>query len=279
MRHAALDKEVAAVGRLDVDGVQLFYEEAGSGDPPVLLVHGGAFCNHHYMTPIFDRLIQEHRVVSVDLRGHGESDRAPDGRYSNAAFADDLAAVCGRLELAQPIVIGHSSGGHAALELAARHPSIPRAVVLLDAGPLRWPDEALAMHEALVQMLRSDNGRAVLRTVAEQMMGANDDFPGRQRLLDEVTNASPEVFAALIESDLEWNGEAAAAACTVPVLHLVADKPLVSADDFRRACPHAMTGQTVGAGHFHQLIVPDQVNAMVQRFIAVLPDPSDAGPG
>lgn len=258
------------MGRIDAQGVSLFFEEAGDGDPPVLLVHGGAFCNHHYMEPIFERLRHQHRVVSIDLRGHGDSDRASDGRYSNAVFADDLAVVCEGLELLRPVVVGHSSGGHAALELAVRHPSTPSALVLLDAGPLSWPLETHAMHRGLVDMLRSNNGSAVLRTVAGQMMPANEDFPGRQQLLEAVSNASPEVFAALIESDLEWDGEGTAAACKVPILHLAADKPLVSADDFRRACPHVMTAQTAGAGHFHQLVVPDQVNAMIQRFIAIL---------
>lgn len=260
------------MGRIDAEGFSLFYEEAGEGDPPILLVHGGAFCNHHYMTPIFERLRHHHRVVSIDLRGHGDSDRAADGIYSNVAFADDLALACNRLELVRPVVIGHSSGGNAALEFSVRHPSIPSAVVLLDAGPLRQPVDTHSMHRGLIDMLRSDNGPAVLRTVAEQMMPATEDFPGRRQLLEDVSHASPEVFAALIESDLDWNGEETAAACRVPVLHLVADKPLVSADDFRRACPHAMTAQTVGAGHFHQLVVPDQVNAMIERFLRVVAD-------
>jgi pimeloyl-ACP methyl ester carboxylesterase len=258
--------------RVDAGGIELFCEEAGSGDPPVLLVHGGAFCDHRYMAPLADRLRGDHRVVSIDLRGHGQSDAAPDGRYANEAFADDLAAACAVLDLRRPVVVGHSSGGHAALELAARHPSVPRALVLLDVGPFRWPTDTHAKHRGLAALLRSDDGAAVLAAVAAQMLPADEDFPGRQQLLDDVASASPEVFAALIESDLEWAGDAVAAACRVPVLHLMAAKPLVSEADFRHACPHVVTGQTVGAGHFHQLVVPDQVHAMIRRFVEHLPD-------
>ena len=75
--------------QLDHDGVALAYEEAGNGDPPMLLVHGWC-CDHTYFTPQFERFRHKHRVVAVDLRGHGQSDK-PQQDYSMAMFADDLA--------------------------------------------------------------------------------------------------------------------------------------------------------------------------------------------
>ena len=59
----------------------------------------------------------------------------------------------------------------------------------------------------------------------------------------------------------------ALAACTLPMLIVQATMPADLAR-VRAAAPHAWIGQTVGAGHFHQLMVPDQVNAMIARFVA-----------
>ena len=60
--------------QLKRDGIALFYEEAGKGAPPILLVHGLAG-DHTFMTPQFEHFRRSHRVVSVDLRGHGQSEQ------------------------------------------------------------------------------------------------------------------------------------------------------------------------------------------------------------
>lgn len=129
---------VGPVRSLGRDGVGLFYEEAGGDDPPVLLVHGWC-CDHTYFAPQFEHFAgRGWRVVAVDLRGHGESDK-PRQRYAMSAFSDDLAWLCERFGLSGPMVIGHSMGGIIAFDLAARYPELPSAVVMLDAVvlPLR----------------------------------------------------------------------------------------------------------------------------------------------
>ena len=69
----------------------------------------------------------------------------------------------------------------------------------------------------------------------------------------------------------EWDGEAATRACGVPMLHISADVPINDAAALRALNPLLRTGQTVGAGHFHQLQVPEQVNAMIERFLLLAP--------
>ncbi len=118
------------------DGVKLSFEETGHGKA-VVLIHGWT-CDRSYFAPQRDHLARTHRVVSVDLRGHGESDK-PQGPYTIAGFADDVAWLCQDLGLVKPIVIGHSMGGMTALEVAARHPDLPRAIVACD-SPMAVPE-------------------------------------------------------------------------------------------------------------------------------------------
>ncbi|HET7035992.1 MAG TPA: alpha/beta hydrolase, partial [Thermomicrobiaceae bacterium] len=129
------------------DGVTLAYEDRGQGDPTIVLVHGWA-CDHSYVAPQAEHFRRTHRVVAVDLRGHGESDK-PEQDYTMAQFADDLVWLCGQLSVVKPVVIGHSMGGVIAFELAARHPDLPAAVVALD-SPIIPPQE---LREAIAQVV------------------------------------------------------------------------------------------------------------------------------
>jgi pimeloyl-ACP methyl ester carboxylesterase len=94
------------------EGVTLAYQDINPGSPPMLFAHGWG-CDHTALAPQAEFFRRSHRVVSVDLRGHGKSD-APHQDYMMAAFADDLAWLCTELALTKPIVVGHSMGGNVA---------------------------------------------------------------------------------------------------------------------------------------------------------------------
>jgi pimeloyl-ACP methyl ester carboxylesterase len=116
------------------DATALAYAESGAGDPPLVFVHGWT-CNHTHFAPQFSHFEKDHRVVAVDLRGHGASD-APEQRYTVTAFADDVAWLCEQADVEGPVLVGHSMGGSVVLDVAARYPDLPRAVVMLDAAPI-----------------------------------------------------------------------------------------------------------------------------------------------
>jgi len=248
------------------DGVKLFFAEAGSGEPPLLLVHGWT-CDHTYMAPQFEHFRRTHRVVAVDLRGHGQSDK-PQQDYTMAAFADDLTWLCGQLGVKKPVVIGHSMGGVIALELALRFPDVPAAIVTLDSPlvPLQALVEAVA---PLRKALRGPGYREAQRQfVADLLFIPADDAARKARIVDAMSAAPQHVMASAFENTLS-ESTAAIAACKVPLLVLLAAEPLSDVSRLRQVCPRVVIGQTVGAGHFHQLEVPEQVNAMIERFLAV----------
>jgi pimeloyl-ACP methyl ester carboxylesterase len=70
-----------------------------------------------------------HRVVRLDLRGHGQSDK-PLQSYTMEAFADDVAWMCTELGLRGPVIIGHSMGSIVAFDLACRYPELPLAIII-----------------------------------------------------------------------------------------------------------------------------------------------------
>ena len=253
--------------KLTRDGVALAYDVAGSGDPPLLLVHGWT-CDHTYFAPQFEQFRRDHRVITVDLRGHGESDK-PEQAYTMAGFADDLAWLCRALALEKPVVIGHSMGGTIALVLAAHHPELPAAVALIDSSilPSRERRDASLAH---VERLRGPDYReAQRRYVGEGMFLPTDDPERKAHILDQMSSAPRHVMASALQDSFANDWSDAIAACRVPTLYVNAAWPRPELDRFRELCPQLVTGQTVGAGHFCQLEVPDQVNAMLARFLAI----------
>lgn len=249
------------------DGVELAFTESGRGAPPVVLVHGWT-CDHTYFAPQAAHLAARHRVVSVDLRGHGKSDK-PEQTYTISGFADDVAWLCGELSLEKPVVIGHSMGGMAALEVAARHPDLPSAVVACD-SPIAMPAELAANLGDVLAQFRRPDWRPAHRAFLSSMLFIDADDPDRKaRILADMTSAPDHVTLGCFEAIAAADTEGAAARCKVPFLYVAAAAPLADFARLRALCPHVVLGRTVGAGHFHQLEVPDQVNAMIDRFLKV----------
>jgi pimeloyl-ACP methyl ester carboxylesterase len=248
------------------DSVALYYEDVGQGEPPVVLVHGWC-CDHSYLAPQAEHYARDHRVVSVDLRGHGRSDK-PQQAYTMAGFADDLAWLFGELELAKPLVIGHSMGGLIALDLAARHPELSGAIVLLD-SPAFLRQELAPLVAPVLEAMRTPAYREAAAGFVSQVMFLPGDESERKRAIVEgMTQAPQHVMAACLDQIPAFDAAAAAAAVRVPVLYVAATLVTADLDAFRAARPDLVTGQTVGAGHFHQLEVPEQVNAMIDSFLA-----------
>ena len=248
-------------------GRSLFYREEGSGDPPVVLVHGWC-CDHTYMAPQQEHLARAHRVIAPDLSGHGQSDGA--ASYTISGFADEVARLAHRLGVERPLIVGHSMGGSVALELAVRHPGLPAAIAILDSTTIPPPARRARM-EALSPELAGPGYREVMREVLEGGFFSPWDDPARRaQIVAAMTSAPQSVIAGAWRGILEWNGQAAMAACATPALYVAASEPRTDLAEMRRVCPTLMTAQVVGAGHFVQLEAPDQVNAMLDRFFAIV---------
>lgn len=120
-----------------VDGVQLSlrYRDWGGSGAPALALHGFAL-NAHSWDEVAPPLNDILRVVAIDQRGHGLSDRAAElADYSREHMVADIGAVIAGLGLDRTVLMGHSMGGMNAMSFAAGHPDEVRALVLVDVGP------------------------------------------------------------------------------------------------------------------------------------------------
>ncbi|HEX4491629.1 MAG TPA: alpha/beta hydrolase [Acidimicrobiia bacterium] len=247
--------------------VKLAYETVGRGEPPIVFVHGWS-CDRSFFSPQVEHFASRHAVASIDLHGHGESSRPEPGagRYSIDAFADDVLAVAADAGFERPVVIGHSMGGVTALACAAR-PGAVRAAVLVDPAPMvnAWVKEYLA---GVVDNIETDTDGAY-RTDFVGNMFLPTDTARRAEIIAGMSEMPCGPAAAAMRGIIDFDSAAALGNVEVPLLTIGSATASDQPAELRGACPTITIGQTVGAGHFNQLEVPDQVNAMIERFFAV----------
>ena len=126
---SAQQKPIA--GYAPVNGLKMYYEVHGSGDPVVLL-HGAYMTIPGNWTGWIGELSKTRKVIAVELQGHGRTADI-DRDISSANLADDVAALLDHLKVPRADVIGYSMGGGVAMECAIRHPEKVRKVVSISA--------------------------------------------------------------------------------------------------------------------------------------------------
>jgi pimeloyl-ACP methyl ester carboxylesterase len=245
------------------DGITLAFEDHGAGRPAFVFVHGWA-CDRSFFAPQREHFAPRHRVVSVDLRGHGESDK-PSGPYPIAAYADDVAYIIVQQGLGKTVAVGHSMGGMVVLQLAADHPDCVAAIIMVDSTLVFSPDGRATVEAVAAGIQAGDHGPRT--QFIENMFIPTSDRQLVENILAVMLAAPPYVARAAMRGALEFDCQAAAVLCKVPALQLAASPPRMLPQSITERLQNLVNGCTVGAGHFNQLEVPDQVNAMIEAFL------------
>jgi pimeloyl-ACP methyl ester carboxylesterase len=135
-------------GFAPVNGLKLYYEIHGGGDP-VILLHGGVAASEVF-GPNLPELARTRQVIAVHLQGHGRT-RDIDRPFAYESMADDIAALIGHLGLERADLLGYSLGGGVAFQTAIRHPEVVDRLVIVSEPAQRdaWYPEVL---EALEKM-------------------------------------------------------------------------------------------------------------------------------
>lgn len=146
---------------LDRDGTLIHYESVGPRSAPaVLLSHGFAATGAMWSSTVA-ALASDHRCITWDLRGHGDSDSPDDpGRYTSDLALEDMEAILDAESVDRAVLVGHSLGGYLSLRFHHRWPGRTAALVLADTGPGYRNDQARAgwnkMCESYATALEAD---------------------------------------------------------------------------------------------------------------------------
>jgi pimeloyl-ACP methyl ester carboxylesterase len=195
----------------DVNGISLYYEEHGSGQPLVLL-HGGLAAGSMY-APILPELARGRRVILVDLQAHGHTaDVDRPLRYET--MADDVAGLIGHLGLERADLMGYSFGAATAVRMAIQHPALVRRLAIVSV-PFRrdgWYPESLAgmdqMGSHLAEMLKQGPLYDIYAAAAPRVQ----DWP---MLLDKT--------GELLRRDYDWSEDIAKITAAAMLVYADAD--------------------------------------------------------
>lgn len=161
-------------------GVRLTGDVAGDeSDPTVLLLHGGGQTRHSWGTTQENLAGRGWHVVSLDLRGHGDSDWDPNGEYLLDSFARDVVAVASLFD--RPALVGASLGGSSSLAATAiGGPDVARALVLVDVSPYIEPSGVARIGNFMRSHV--DDGFGSLEEVADAIAEYNPHRPRPRNL-------------------------------------------------------------------------------------------------
>jgi len=250
-----------------INGVNLYYEDAGQGEQTLLLIHGNVG-SARWWDPMFDTLAKTHRVVRIDLRGCGQSE-APGGN-SVPQYSADVRALVQELGLQNVIAVGHSMGGAISMDIATVEPGLLKGMVLVNSAPAEGivtPEE----RRPLIEQMIADRNLMKMSLAAVMPTAAQGEL--FEALVDDAMIAGPTCVPNYISLG-EVDYREALAQTTIPTLIIYGDMDSLIALDMVERTQQAIPGSELvlykGIGHSPNVETPERMVEDLLRFAAQL---------
>lgn len=264
------DDEPAAGTVASADGVAIAWTSTGEGSPTLVFVHGWS-CDQATWREQVGVFGKNHRVVTLDLGGHGASgtDRT---EWTLESLADDVIAVARTLDLDDVVLVGHSMGAPVSLLAAARMPERAVGVVAVDALHDVEAEIPLELWANLIAEYRADwagTCDGFVRSMFPE--GAAAELV--ESTTDDICASEPEIAVALLERFPDLDAKAALSAAGVPVRAInAAGHP--TAVESNRAYADFDATVMEDVGHFLFLERPGEFNQLLAAELADLSSPA-----
>jgi pimeloyl-ACP methyl ester carboxylesterase len=245
------------------DGVAIRFQVSGQGEPTLVLVHGWAF-DHHVWDGQAQSLAAGHRVVTLDLAGHGESGGSRRA-WTMAAFGEDVKAVVEAVGAKQVVLVGHSMGGPVVLEAARRMPERVKGIVLVDTLLNVEEGTPAADIDDMAKQLQADYKTTIIRFTNNYLFAPATPPAVRERVLAAATSMNPEVSIAVLRATWSYEPLAALGEIKARVRAVNADKYPTNVEANRRHMPGYEAILVPGSGHYPMLEDPERFGPALDR--------------
>ena len=243
------------------DGIPISSSVRGRGEPAIVFVHCWN-CDRHFWDSQMAEFGKTHRVVAIDLPGHGESGS---GRreWTVEAFGDDVKTVVDRIGAKRVVLVGSSMGGPIVLEAARRLPDRVAGIVpvdsLLDFDYHMKPEEI----EGAMTAMRKDYKGETTKFITEKLFAPSTSPAVRKRVLAIGPSAPAERSLAIVRAVLTYDPLPALAEIHAPIRAINGDKYPTNIEGNRRHYRDFDAAIMKGTGHFLMIEDPKRFNALL----------------
>ncbi|MFK0088826.1 alpha/beta fold hydrolase [Pseudomonas sp. NPDC090755] len=252
------------------EGCSLHYEEYGQGDPLVLLHGLGSSCKDWEMQ--VPELARHYRVILMDIRGHGRSDK-PRERYSIAAFSADLLALLEQLQTGPVHLVGLSMGGMVGFQFAVDHPQWLRSLCIVNSAPevkrrtrsdwIWW-----AKRWAMARLLSLE---AIGKGLAARLFPKPEQAELRRKMAQRWATNDKRAYLASFDAIVGWGVSERLGQIRCPTLVITADQdytPIQLKERYVRLIPQARLAVIEDSRHATPLDQPQVFNQTLLHFLA-----------
>ncbi|MCG8380904.1 MAG: alpha/beta hydrolase [Gammaproteobacteria bacterium] len=248
---------------LSKDGSEIVYGVKGQGKTTLVFVHCWT-CNHRFWKSQIDYFAKSHKVVWLDLAGHGQSGSARVD-YTMEAFGEDVAAVVNAVGTKKVILVGHSMGGPVVVEAAKKLDQKVVAIVGVDTfyTPFQYPESESEI-DVFVKPIRDDFVGASQQMV-QSMFTPKVDPELKASIVKQFTGTNPEMGISAMYELFRWHAQDAPSS-----LEYFSDKlsNINAAPSGNETPLHKSVLLIPNVGHFVPQVKPDEFNAVLNSIIS-----------
>lgn len=269
------------MARAEVNGITVAYDDAGSGEIPLVLVHGHPFDRSMWAPQVGAISRSGWRVIAPDLRGYGETSVVP-GKVTLDVFARDVAGLLDHLGVGQIVLGGLSMGGQIVMEFARLFPERLRGIVLVATFPRADTEEGKRRRLAMADRLAHEGMNGYANEILEKMVAPRNiaALPAvADHVLKMMRSAPPQGAAAALRGRAERPPyDDVLAALAVPALIVVGDEDAFTtrtdADRMHALLRRSELVWMEKVGHMPNLERDSEFSAAVSCFLNGLSRPS-----
>ncbi len=256
-----------------INNFSMAYSDQGSG-LPIVLIHGYPL-NRHIFDPQSEVLSQHARIITPDLRGHGESQSVA-GPYSMDLLAQDVAALLDQLHISEPVILGGlSMGGYVTFAFNRLYPGRVKGLILTATRAAADTPQAREARQQAVETARRQGIAAIVQSMLPKLMSPHS-LEMRPELVESVQAIMNTTSLEGVLGDLAAMAARPDSTPTLPtirvptlVLHGAQDSliPSAEAQAMQQAIPNAQLEVIEDAGHLPTLETPVVYNQAVLQFM------------
>ncbi|CAN5388874.1 alpha/beta hydrolase [soil metagenome] len=250
---------------MDIDGTEIFVEKLqGNGSLNFILIHN-AGGNHHFFIHQIELLKKYGDVIWLDLPGHSESKGI--SRYQMSDLSSIVNQICKNLFLKNICLIGLNNGADIVIDIAINYPLPIKNIILIDPPIFMEPPFIAEINEFISQTRGEDYSKFVTSLVDALFIHTNNQ--NKEIATNAFNKVDKKVLQNIFKGLIEWDVQSVGKLKNIlyPTLCILTDEHHCTYDKLRQEAPQFEVGKVIGSKCWATLEVPDQVNAMMERFL------------